>query len=98
MSCDHCTKGSIIEGTPVGSILEDHEGAYFTPAPHASGTDTTTPKRAVVLLTDAYGLAIPNPKIIADNLAKELNCDVWVPFIFMNGQWFETRILFGYHI
>lgn len=85
MSCDHCTKGSIIEGTPVGSTLDEHDGAYFTPAPRESGAEATTIKHAVVILPDAYGLAIPNPKIIADNMAKELNCDVWVPSIFING-------------
>ena len=43
------------------------------------GTDKS---RAVVLLHDAFGLALVNCKVIADELSKKLSCDVWVPDMF----------------
>ncbi|KAG9020044.1 hypothetical protein FS842_007632 [Serendipita sp. 407] len=39
-------------------------------------------KMAVVLLTDIFGLQLKNPKILADNFAKKLGCDVYVPDLF----------------
>jgi hypothetical protein len=40
-------------------------------------------KKAVVIFTDAFGLNIPNAKLIADELASQLHCDVWVPDYFL---------------
>ncbi|KAF9049633.1 dienelactone hydrolase endo-1,3,1,4-beta-D-glucanase [Hymenopellis radicata] len=74
MSCPDCFKGIALAGDTVGSISTN--GAYFSPAP--SGTS----KAAVVLLTDAFGLDLNNPKVMADLFAKELDCDVWVPDLF----------------
>ncbi|KAF8991056.1 dienelactone hydrolase endo-1-3,1,4-beta-D-glucanase [Cyathus striatus] len=76
MSCPDCIKGNILPGDPVGTMQVD--GSYL-----ASGPGTSD--KAVVLLTDAFGLAIKNPKIIADEFAKQLECDVWVPDMF-DGQ------------
>ena len=81
VSCEDCTKGFTLPGEPVGSILSDFDGAYFTTG-HVEG-DT---KRAIVLLTDGFGLPLVNCKIVADYLAKTLSCDVWVPDIF-NGTY-----------
>ena len=71
-------------GEPKGSIETGFLGnSYLAPAP-ASLDETTTPaKKAVLLLTDAFGLGIPNPKLIADELASQLQCDVWVPDYFL---------------
>jgi len=72
LPCEKCFQGSILEGTPRGV----YEGpAYFKVAPSPS-------KRAVILLTDVFGLKIPNPKLIADKLSDRLACDVWVPDLF----------------
>lgn len=54
---------------------------YFTPAP----SDSTQPAKAVVLLTDVFGLALPNPRIVADHLAEHVGVDVWIPDFF-NGK------------
>jgi dienelactone hydrolase len=51
---------------------------YFTPAP-SSATDRS---KAIVLLTDIFGLPLPNPRIVADHLAENVGVDVWVPDFF----------------
>ncbi|KAH7925902.1 dienelactone hydrolase endo-1,3,1,4-beta-D-glucanase [Leucogyrophana mollusca] len=79
MSCADCFKGSLLTGEPTGSITE-LDGAYLASGPTAGDT-----RRAVVLLTDAFGLPLKNSKLIADNIAKCLSCDVWAPDIF-NGE------------
>ncbi|KAF8991057.1 Alpha/Beta hydrolase protein [Cyathus striatus] len=76
MSCPDCIKGVVLPGDPTGSMQTD--GSYL-----ASGPGTSY--KAVVLLTDVFGLAIKNPKIMADEFAKQLECDVWVPDMF-DGQ------------
>ncbi|KAG8807843.1 hypothetical protein FRC17_004238, partial [Serendipita sp. 399] len=52
------------------------------PATANEGQRSTGEKLAVVLLTDIFGLQLKNPKIIADNFSKRLNCDVYVPDLF----------------
>jgi hypothetical protein len=74
MSCPDCTNGGVLPGEPSGTFSTN--GAYYAAAPEP------TSKRAVLLLTDVFGLALKNPKILADGLATRLACDVWVPDIF----------------
>jgi hypothetical protein len=81
VSCENCTKGFILPGEPVGSIVSEFDGAYFSAGPVEGNT-----KRSIVLLTDIFGLPLVNPRLIADHLAKSLSCDVWVPDIF-NGAY-----------
>ncbi|THV01192.1 cytochrome P450 [Dendrothele bispora CBS 962.96] len=75
MSCPDCTKGVILKGEPNGRI-DPSTGAYI-----ASGPEGNT-SRAIILLTDIYGLGLRNPELLADNFAKRLGCDVYVPDIF----------------
>lgn len=75
MSCPDCTTGAKLAGAPKGVTRDD--GSYLAAAPEGSDS-----KRAVVLLTDAFGLALDNPKIMADYFSEQLQCDVWVPDIF----------------
>lgn len=75
-SCDNCTKGYILPGEPVGLILDEYNGAYFSKGPEGYT------KRAIVLLTDMFGLPLVNCKLIADHLAQSLSCDIWVPDLF----------------
>ena len=72
--CAHCKAGHILPGEPNGSF---HDGAYY-----AVGADQT---KAVILLTDAFGLPMKNCKIMADQFAEQIGCDVWVPDI-CNGE------------
>jgi hypothetical protein len=76
MTCTYCYKGFVLPGEPKGSMVGPN---YFTPAP---ASDTTERTKAIVLLTDIFGLPLPNPRIIADHLAEHVGVDVWVPDFF----------------
>ena len=95
MSCPDCTKGSFLPGEPKGNFLPSK--AYFSPRPTkipaqanteesavdiADASTMEEAKRAVVMLTDAFGLPLKNCKIMADMFAERLDCDVYVPDIF----------------
>jgi carboxymethylenebutenolidase len=75
MTSTSCRKGFLIHGEPKGSMVGPD---YFAPAP----SDATERTKAIVLLTDIFGLPSPNPKIIADHLAEHVHVDVWVPDLF----------------
>ncbi|KAH8831896.1 dienelactone hydrolase endo-1,3,1,4-beta-D-glucanase [Flagelloscypha sp. PMI_526] len=77
MSCPDCLRGEILQGEPKGVTQPD--GSYFRAAPNPETSDKS---KAVVLLTDVFGLALPNGKLIADHLAENLNVDVYVPDMF----------------
>ncbi|KAI0004577.1 dienelactone hydrolase endo-1-3,1,4-beta-D-glucanase [Russula compacta] len=77
-SCTYCYKGFVLPGEPKGSMVGPD---YFTPAP----SDATQRTKAIVLLTDIFGLPLPNPRIVADHLAEHVGVDVWVPDFF-NGK------------
>jgi dienelactone hydrolase len=83
MSCENYYKGFVLPGEPKGTMVGPD---YFAAAP----SDATQPSKAIVLLTDIFGLPLPNPKIIADHLAEHVGVDVWVPDYF-NGE-FPRRI------
>ncbi len=81
MSCPRCQEGAFLPGEPkgtVGGLLGD---SYFSPAPVTKSNDSA--KTAILVLTDAFGLPLKNCKIIADELAKQLECDVWVADYFL---------------
>ncbi|KAH8998643.1 dienelactone hydrolase endo-1-3,1,4-beta-D-glucanase [Lactarius akahatsu] len=78
MSCPDCYKGFVLPGEPKGSMVGPD---YFTPA----RGDSTQPTKAIVLLTDIFGLALSNPRIVADHLAEHIGVDVWIPDFF-NGK------------
>ncbi|CAA7266069.1 unnamed protein product [Cyclocybe aegerita] len=80
MSCPKCKEGFVLPGEPAGKIDTDFLGAYHAPAPSGEVS-----KRAILLFTDGFGLPLNNCKLIADNLAKRLECDVWIPDYF-NGK------------
>ncbi|KAF8501051.1 dienelactone hydrolase endo-1-3,1,4-beta-D-glucanase [Russula emetica] len=84
MSCTYCYKGFALPGEPKGTMVGQD---YFTAAPK----DDTEQTKAIVLLTDVFGLHLPNPRIIADHLAKQVGVDVWVPDLF-NGASHITSI------
>ena len=68
-----------MSGEPEGSMVD---GAYL----HEGSNKT----RAVFLLTDIFGLPLVNCKLMADQMSKKLDCDVWVPDMFngMSSDWF----------
>ena len=85
MSCPQCTQGYILPGEPKGTMID---GAYFSPAPE--GAEST---KAIVFLTDIFGLGLKNSKILADELAKKVGCDVWVPDLFAGVSRSSARLL-----
>lgn len=85
MSCPDCLSGAILAGTPKG--ITNKDGSYLAPAPEGSES-----KRAVLVLTDVFGLALNNPKLIADHLSEKMQCDVWVPDMF-NGMYHSKLLL-----
>lgn len=75
MSCPDCYRGSILEGKPTGSFIEiDGVKAYLASAARQS--------RAIILLSDAFGLPLVNAHLLADKFSQELSCDVWIPDLF----------------
>lgn len=90
MSCPDCTSGNSLPGSPKGV---EENGVYLAKGSNQAATD-----KAIVILTDIFGLSIPNPKIIADVLAEQTGYDVWVPDVF-NGVLFAvyTRLV-GTHL
>lgn len=77
MSCPDCTSGNSLPGSPKGV---EENGVYLAKGSNQAATD-----KAIVILTDIFGLSIPNPKVIADVIAEQTGYDVWVPDVF-NGQ------------
>lgn len=85
MSCPRCAEGYVLPGEPKGSIQPDFKGAYLARLSERA----LESKRAVILLTDVFGLPLKNCKIIADEVAERLQCDVWIPDYF-NGTCSQT--------
>ncbi|EJD35047.1 dienelactone hydrolase endo-1,3,1,4-beta-D-glucanase [Auricularia subglabra TFB-10046 SS5] len=79
MICEDCTKGFELDGEPTGALQGVEYGNAYLASP-ADGA--TRSKNAVVLFTDIFGLALNNPKVLADQFAKALRVDVWVPDLF----------------
>jgi len=94
MSCPKCQEGFVLPGDPIGTIDQDFLGAY-----HASAPNGETSQRALIFLTDGFGLPLKNCKLMADNLAKRLECDVWIPDYF-DGQFEQAlpRIFLRFNI
>ncbi|KAF7797452.1 hypothetical protein EIP86_008649 [Pleurotus ostreatoroseus] len=74
---------TISEDIPKTSEVDELDS---TPAPGSTSTTTAQTKtarsRAIVVLTDIFGLPLQNCKIIADALSERVGCDVWVPDLF----------------
>jgi len=71
-----CIRGSIHTGSPTGTMtniagLE----TYFSKTDNFTG-------RAVLFLTDAFGLPFINNKLLADTYAKQANVNVYMPDLF----------------
>lgn len=80
MICPQCVQGSFLPGEPTETFSDEFQGAYFAPGPGEGPS-----KRAVLYLTDSFGLEVKNSKIMADEFAKRLECDVWIPDYFAGG-------------
>lgn len=66
-----CATGSLHSGTPQGRIEKVHGlDCYVADAPSGS------PKGVVVIIPDAFGIGLPNNRILADEYAKKGNFQV----------------------
>ncbi|KAG5728054.1 Protein AIM2 [Termitomyces sp. T112] len=74
--CAGCATSSLPQSEPTGYIST--HGAYYSPSPNIDAKDEHS-ERAILLLTDD---PFENSRILADNLAIRLDCDVWVPDYF----------------
>lgn len=87
--CENCVAGHRLPGEPTGQIiLVEGMHSYFRSATSTSAEHEGAPeKKAIVLLTDAFGLPMPNGQIIVDALVKDLGVDGYVPDIFAGEQY-----------
>lgn len=80
MSGQCCASGSLHTGTPTGTIKKVHGlDCYVAEAPNGS------PNGVVVIIPDAFGWALPNNRILADEYAKKASSLVLLPDL-MNGE------------
>lgn len=80
MACADCFKGGVARGDPQGSMSLLHGVNTYIASPAAASTTST-----IVLYTDAFGLLLPNNKILADTLAAQTGFRVLVPDIIPGG-------------
>ncbi|KAL1744446.1 dienelactone hydrolase [Schizophyllum fasciatum] len=79
MSCPNCIRGVVLQGDPKGIMRGDLDAYLASPK-----LPTVPSTRAIVLLTDIFGLNLVNSKLMADRFSQELACDVWVPNLFIS--------------
>ena len=73
VACSNCAEGAFIPGEPAGTIKSHFQRSLN--------------EQFSLLLTDAFGLPLKNCKIMADDLEKRLECDVWMPDYFAGKRW-----------
>ncbi|KAH0832164.1 dienelactone hydrolase endo-1-3,1,4-beta-D-glucanase [Lanmaoa asiatica] len=68
MSCPDCVRGSIIDGTPFGTVEKvNGMDTYFVSGQESPDPEPTPSTFGAIFLTDAFGLELVNSKLIADN-------------------------------
>lgn len=83
MVCSECFRGTIHDhAEPKGKILDNLYG-YKTYISLPSSN--STPKSTIIFFTDAFGLHLPNNKILADFYAEQTGCRVLTPDIIPGG-------------
>nr|POF18691.1 hydrolase tropi [Quercus suber] len=82
-----CATGSLHTGTPKGEVTKLHGLDCYVAKP-LSGT----PKGIVVIIPDAFGIALPNNRILADAYADRIGAQVLLPD-FMDGYVLPSDVL-----
>ncbi|KAG8987452.1 hypothetical protein FRB90_003330 [Tulasnella sp. 427] len=85
--CPNCLSGYILPGEPSGEMVKAVNGspeAYFS-SKHTKPSSEAGKKKAIVLLTDIFGLPLVNCKILADAFNERVGVDVYVPDLFAGG-------------
>lgn len=93
MSCPDCFKGSQhTHGTPTGSWSTIHNvRTYVTPAPSSSAT-SSTPPHTILFICDAFGPALVNNPLLADQYASRTGHRVLVPD-FLGSAWAPVSVM-----
>jgi hypothetical protein len=90
--CKNCVSGHVLPGEPKGALKD---GAYiYSYGPENQshdGAPDPAGKKAIILLTDIFGLDLKNSKILADSFGERLKCDVLVPDLF-NGTYVSLAL------
>lgn len=81
MSCPDCFKGSIHDGKPAGKEEILHGVRTYIATPTTPSPNPAT----IILLADAFGFNLPNPKFLADYYANSTHHRVLVPDIIPGG-------------
>ena len=83
-----CCTGTLHDGTPVGRVETLHNfPCYITDPPL-----NAAPKAIIILIPDAFGWELPNSRVLADNYAKRLQCQVLLPEL-MDGHHLDWALL-----
>jgi len=79
-----CVTGHLHKGSPKGTIELSLHGVnmYVARPPALKDAASTTQHAAIVILTDVFGWATPNIRLIADTLAEQSGIIVYVPDFF----------------
>ncbi|KAK4996069.1 hypothetical protein LTR66_004238 [Elasticomyces elasticus] len=85
-----CATGSLHTGTPTGRLERLHGLNCYIADPPSS-----KPKGVVVIIPDAFGIALPNNCILADEYAKKGNFLVILPD-FMDGRVVPAHLLVSF--
>lgn len=83
--CINCVQGYRLPGTPTGEIVRISPSvveAYLASKHSTISDENARGKKAVVYLTDIFGLPLGNPQIVADMINERMGVDVYVPDMF----------------
>ncbi|KAG9043987.1 hypothetical protein FS837_008925 [Tulasnella sp. UAMH 9824] len=96
--CPDCLSGYILPGEPSGEMVK---AVTSSPEAYLSSKHTKPlqggQKKAIVLLTDIFGLPLVNCKILADAFNESVGVDVYVPDLFKGGPPITMEQLQPYH-
>ncbi|GAA97807.1 uncharacterized protein L969DRAFT_19153 [Mixia osmundae IAM 14324] len=79
MSCADCFKGYMLDGEPRGSMVDIGGVQAYSTLPAKGDAKAGT---AIVIATDIFGLAVKNPKLLADRFSDVLGVAAYVPDLF----------------
>ena len=81
MACPHCFSGHINAGEPQGRVTTLHGRATYVSEPK----EGKPPKGVIIIISDAFGWAFVNNRILADHYAAAGDFLVYLPD-FMDGN------------
>ena len=83
-----CCSGTLHSGEPCGRVETLHDFPCYISDP----PNNVAPKGVIVIIPDAFGWELPNSRVLADNYAKRLGCQVLLPEV-MDGNRLDWSML-----